>query len=66
MKRIILPVGMLLMGIALVGGAAQTLIGSLASLDEQIGTHGSAAAAVLGVGLIVAAVNPSEIGRAHV
>src|SRR2546430_17254561 len=59
MKRIILPVGMLLMGIALVGGAAQTLIGSLASLDEQIGTHGSAAAAVLGVGLIVAAVNPS-------
>src|SRR5438046_3144136 len=59
MKRIILPVGMLLMGIALVGGDAQTLIGSLASLDEQIGTHGSAAAAVLGVGLIVAAVNPS-------
>lgn len=60
MKRIILTVGMLLMGIGLVGGAAETLVGSsLAPLDEQIGTHGSAAAAVLGIGLIVASLNPS-------
>lgn len=59
MKRIVLPVGMLLMGIALVGGAAETLVGpSLTPLDEQIGTHGSAAAAVLGIGLIVASLNP--------
>lgn len=50
---------MLLMGIGLVGGAAQALVGSpLAGLDEQVGTHGSAAAAVLGIGLIVAALNP--------
>ncbi len=47
------------MGIGLVGGAAQTLVGSpLAGLDEQVGTHGSAAAAVLGAGLMVAAINP--------
>lgn len=60
MKRIILTVGMLLMGIGLVGGAAETLVGSsLSPLDEQIGTHGSAAAAVLGIGLIVASLNPS-------
>ncbi len=59
MKKVLLPVGMLLMGIALVGGAAETLVGSsLTPLDEQIGTHGSAAAAVLGIGLIVASVNP--------
>jgi hypothetical protein len=59
MKRVLLTVGMLLMGIALVGGALDTLVGSLATLDEQIGTHGSAAAAVLGAGLIFAAVNPA-------
>ncbi len=60
MRRIILSIGMLLMGVGLVGGAAQTLVGSpLAGLDEQVGTHGSAAAAVLGIGLIVAAVNPA-------
>lgn len=60
MRRALLPVGMLLMGVGLVGGAAQTLVGpSLTPLDEQIGTHGSAAAAVLGVGLIFAALNPS-------
>jgi len=60
MKRVILPVGMLLMGIGLVGGALETLVGSLATLDEQIGTHGSAAAAVLGAGLIFAAINPAR------
>ena len=59
MKRVLLTVGMLLMGIALVGGALDTLVGSLATLDEQIGTHGSAAAAVLGAGLIFAAINPA-------
>jgi len=58
-KRIILPVGMLLMGIGLVGGAIAAQAGaSLAGLDQQVGTNGSAAAAVLGVGLILAAFNP--------
>jgi hypothetical protein len=61
MRRILLPVGMLLMGIGLLGGAAETLVGpTLTPLDEQIGTHGSAAAAVLGVGLIFAALNPAH------
>lgn len=51
---------MLLMGIGLLGGAAGTiLIPSFRSIDEQVGTNGSAAAAVLGVGLIIAAFNPS-------
>lgn len=60
MKKIVLPIGMLLMGIALVGGSLETLFGpSLAAVDEQVGTHGSAAALVLGLGLIFAAVNPS-------
>jgi len=48
------------MGIGLLGGAAGTvLIASFKSIDEQVGTNGSAAAAVLGVGLIIAAFNPS-------
>lgn len=60
MKRIVLPIGMLLMGIALVGGSLTTLFGTqLTAVDEQVGTHGSAAAAILGVGLIFAAVNPA-------
>ena len=47
------------MGVGLVGGAAGTvLVASFSSVDQQVGTHGSAAAAVLGVGLIVAAFNP--------
>lgn len=51
---------MLLMGIGLVGGAVGTvLVASFKSIDEQVGTNGSAAAAVLGIGLIVAAINPS-------
>jgi hypothetical protein len=51
---------MLLMGIGLLGGAAGTvLVGSFKSIDDQVGTNGSAAAAVLGIGLIIAAVNPS-------
>jgi uncharacterized RDD family membrane protein YckC len=51
---------MLLMGIGLLGGAIGTvLVASFKSIDEQVGTNGSAAAAVLGVGLIIAAINPS-------
>ncbi|HYM65929.1 MAG TPA: hypothetical protein VEW68_01435 [Patescibacteria group bacterium] len=60
MRRVILTVGMLLMGMALVGGAVSTLVGpSLSSLDEQVGTHASAAGAVLGIGLIAASLNPA-------
>src|SRR2546428_13719919 len=48
------------MGVGLLGGATGTvLVTSFKSIDEQVGTHGSAAAAVLGIGLIVAAINPS-------
>lgn len=51
---------MLLMGIGLLGGSVGTeLINSFKAIDEQVGTNGSAAAAVLGIGLIVAAFNPS-------
>src|SRR5438132_12498186 len=60
MRPLILRIGLLLMGIGLVGGAAGTvLVTSFAPVDEQVGTHGSAAAAVLGIGLVVAAINPS-------
>ena len=60
MRRIILTVGMLLMGMALVAGAAAALLPtSLLPLDQQVGTHTSAAGAVLGIGLMAAAVNPS-------
>ena len=48
------------MGMALVGGAAASLVGAtLLPLDQQVGTHTSAAGAVLGIGLMAAAVNPS-------
>src|SRR2546430_11599547 len=60
MKRVILTVGMLLMGMGLVGGAAAALVPtSLLPLDQEVGTHTSAAGAVLGIGLMAAAVNPS-------
>src|SRR2546423_14227607 len=60
MKRVILTVGMLLMGMGLVGGAAAALVPtSLLPLDQEVGTHASAAGAVLGIGLMAAAVNPS-------
>ena len=60
MRRIILTFGMLLMGMALVAGAAAALLPtSLLPLDQQVGTHTSAAGAVLGIGLMAAAVNPS-------
>lgn len=51
---------MLLMGMALVGGAAAALVPtSLMPLDQEVGTHTSAAGAVLGIGLMAAAFNPS-------
>ena len=60
MRRTILTVGMLLMGMGLVGGAAAALVPtSLLPLDQEVGTHTSAAGAVLGIGLMAAAVNPS-------
>src|SRR5881275_2294409 len=60
MRRLLLTIAMLLMGMALVGGAAAALVPtSLMPLDQQVGTHTSAAGAVLGIGLMAAAVNPS-------
>ncbi len=60
MRRVFLTVVMLLMGTALVGGSAKALFGdALLPLDQEIGTHSSAAAAVLGIGLMAAAVNPA-------
>jgi hypothetical protein len=51
---------MVLMGAAMVAGSARALFGdNLLPLDLQLGTHASAAAAVLGIGLMVAAVNPA-------
>lgn len=59
-RRLLLTIGMLLMGMGLVGGAAVSLVGtSLLPLDQEVGTHASAAGAVLGIGLMAAAVNPS-------
>jgi hypothetical protein len=59
-RSLILRIGMVLMGVGLVGGAVgKVLVASFKSIDDQVGTNGSAAAAVLGVGLIVAAFNPS-------
>jgi hypothetical protein len=60
MRRTILTVGMLLMGMGLVGGAAAALVPtSLLPLDQEVGTQTSAAGAVLGIGLMAAAVNPA-------
>ena len=60
MKRLFLTVVMLLMGMALVGGAAASIVGTtLLPLDQQVGTHTSAAGAVLGIGIMAAAVNPA-------
>jgi hypothetical protein len=60
MRRLLLTLVMVLMGAALVGGSARALFGeALLPLDQQIGTHASAAAAVLGIGLMAAAVHPA-------
>jgi hypothetical protein len=60
MRRPILTIAMLLMGMALVGGAAVSLVGtSLIPLDQEVGTHASAAGAVLGIGLMAAAFHPA-------
>lgn len=60
MRRLLLTVGMLLMGMGMVGGAAVSLVGtSLLPLDQEVGTHASAAGAVLGIGLMAAAINPA-------
>src|SRR3982074_2430458 len=59
-RRLLLTIGMLLMGMALVGGAAVSLVGtSLLPLDQEVGTHASAAGAVLGIGLMAAAGKPA-------
>ena len=55
-----LTVVMVLMGAALVGGSARALFGeALLPLDQEIGTHASAAATVLGIGLMAAAIHPA-------
>ncbi|HLZ94348.1 MAG TPA: hypothetical protein VKT20_03355 [Candidatus Dormibacteraeota bacterium] len=60
MRRLLLTIAMLLMGMALVGGAAAALVPtSLLPLDQEVGTHTSAAGAVLGIGLMAAAFNPA-------
>jgi hypothetical protein len=61
MRRLLLTVVMVLMGAALVGGSARALFGErLLPLDQEIGTHASAAAAVLGIGLMAAAIHPAQ------
>ena len=60
MRRLLLTVVMVLMGASLVGGSARALFGNaLLPLDLQIGTNSSAAAAVLGIGLMAAAIHPA-------
>jgi hypothetical protein len=59
MKTRLLTAVMLLMGMTMVAGSARALFGNaLLPLDQEIGTHSSAAAAVLGIGLMAAAINP--------
>lgn len=61
MRRLLLTIAMLLMGMALVGGAAAALVPtSLLPLDQEVGTHTSAAGAVLGIGLMAAAFKPVD------
>ena len=60
MRRLMLTLVMVLMGAALVGGSARALFGdALLPLDLEIGTNSSAAAAVLGIGLMAAAIHPA-------
>jgi hypothetical protein len=59
MRTRLLTAVMLLMGMTMVAGSARALFGNgLLPLDLQLGTHTSAAAAVLGIGLMGAAINP--------
>ena len=52
---------MVLMGAAMVAGSARALFGNaLLPLDLEIGTNSSAAAAVLGIGLMAAAIHPAN------
>jgi hypothetical protein len=52
---------MVLMGAAMVAGSARALFGNaLLPLDLEIGSNSSAAAAVLGIGLMAAAVHPAN------
>src|SRR4029077_12711555 len=61
MRRLLLTVVMVLMGAALVGGSARALFGEqLLPLDQEIGTHASAAAAVLCIGVIAAGGHPAK------
>jgi hypothetical protein len=60
MRRLLLTAVMVLMGAAMVAGSARALFGdALVPLDLEIGTNASAAAAVLGIGLMAAAIHPS-------
>ena len=61
MRRLLLTMVMVLMGAALVAGSARALFGErLFPLDQEIGTHASSAAAVLGIGLMAAAIHPAD------
>src|ERR1700675_1824154 len=60
MRRLLLTLVMVLMGAALGAGSARALFGeALLPLDQEIGTHASAAATVLGIGLMAAAIHPA-------
>jgi len=61
MRRLMLTVVMVLMGAAMAAGSARALFGSdRVPLDLEIGTNSSAAAAVLGIGLMAAAIHPAN------
>ena len=61
MRRLMLTVVMVLMGAAMAAGSARALFGNaLLPLDLEIGTNSSAAAAVLGIGLMAAAIHPAN------
>jgi hypothetical protein len=61
MRRLLLTVVLVLMGAAMAAGSARALFGNaLLPLDLEIGTNSSAAAAVLGIGLMAAAIHPAN------
>src|ERR1700693_1644532 len=61
MRRLLLTLVMVLMGAAMVAGSARALFGNaLLPLDLEIGSNSSAAAAVLGIGLMAAAAHPAH------